>query len=74
LASVLDEFSHSGFAANRNEWEQYHAQQNLPVQLRMPDGTSISGIARGVSNTGELCLETLQGIRFFNSGEVGVTS
>jgi BirA family biotin operon repressor/biotin-[acetyl-CoA-carboxylase] ligase len=74
LASVLDEFSHSGFAANRNEWEQYHAQQNLPVQLRMPDGTSISGIARGVSNTGELCLETLQGITFFNSGEVGVTS
>ena len=73
LARVLDEFSTSGFAALRSEWERYHAQQNLPVQLHMPDGSCIRGIARGVSDGGELRLETAQGIRQFNSGEVGVS-
>ena len=74
LALVLDEFARSGFATLRAEWEQYHAQQNLPVHLQMPDGSMISGIARGVSDNGELRLETAQGIRQFNSGEVGVRS
>ncbi|MFA6921640.1 MAG: biotin--[acetyl-CoA-carboxylase] ligase [Gallionella sp.] len=74
LAQVLDEFSHSGFATQRAEWERYHAYQNLPVQLQMPDGTTISGIARGVSDNGELLLETPQGIRQYNSGEVGVAA
>jgi len=74
LAIVLDEFSRSGFAAIRGEWERYHAQQNLSVQLKMPDGSVISGIARGVGEGGELCLETAQGLRRFNSGEVGVSS
>ena len=72
LASVLDEFSRTGFSSLRAEWEQYHAQQNAPVQLQMPDGRLIYGIARGVSNSGELMLETQGGIRQFNSGEVGV--
>jgi len=72
LGKVLEEFPAAGFAALRGEWERYHAQQNLPVQLQMPDGSSISGIARGVSDGGELRLETAQGIRQFNSGEVGV--
>ena len=72
LALVLDEFARSGFATLRAEWERYHAQQNLPVHLQMPDGSTISGIARGVSDNGELRLETAQGIRQFNSGEVGV--
>lgn len=74
LAIVLDEFSLTGFAPMRVEWERYHAQQNLPIQLKMPDGSSICGIARGVSEGGELCLEMAQGIRQFNSGEVGVGS
>lgn len=72
LAIVLDEFSRTGFAQMRIEWEQYHAQQNMPIQLKMPDGVMIAGIARGVSEGGELRLETAQGIRQFNSGEVGV--
>lgn len=71
LASVLNEFTQSGFAGLRVEWEQYHAQKNKLIQLRMPDGQTVSGIARGVSEQGELCLETTQGMRRFNSGEVG---
>lgn len=72
LASVLNEFSKSGFATLRAEWEQYHAYQNKQIQLCMPDGKVISGMARGVSESGELCLENSQGMRWFNSGEVGV--
>ncbi len=70
LAQVMDEFSRAGFSNLRSEWEQYHFRQNLPVQLNMPDGSTIVGIARGVSESGELRLETTQGDRLFNSGEV----
>lgn len=72
LAAVLDEFARDGFAALRGEWERYHAQQDLPIQLQMPDGSLVKGIARGVGDNGELRLETAQGMRQFNSGEVGV--
>jgi BirA family biotin operon repressor/biotin-[acetyl-CoA-carboxylase] ligase len=72
LASVLQQFGQRGFSALRNEWQQYHIHQDRPVQLHMPDGSVVSGVARGVSDNGELCLETAQGMRHFNSGEVGV--
>lgn len=71
LAIVLRQFEQGGFAPLRSEWEKYHLHQNSPVNLRMPDGKIASGIARGVSDNGELCLETKQGVRCFNSGEVG---
>ena len=38
--------------------------------MQMADGQQVSGIARGVSDSGELCLETGHGMRRFNSGEV----
>lgn len=71
LARVLDEFAIAGFAPFGREWERYHAQQDLPIQLKMPDGSCVHGIARGVTDAGELRLETAQGVRQFNSGEVG---
>lgn len=72
LAIVLRQFGQGGFAALRNEWERYHIHQNKTVRLQMPDGSAVNGVARGVSEIGELCLETAQGMRRFNSGEVGV--
>ncbi|MDD5300727.1 MAG: biotin--[acetyl-CoA-carboxylase] ligase [Gallionella sp.] len=74
LACVLREFAQGGFAASRAEWERYHIHRGKPVQLRMADGSAVSGIARGVSDIGELCLETTQGVRHFNSGELGRTA
>lgn len=71
LADVLQQFAQGGFAPLRDEWEQYHAHRNRTIQLRMPDGSTAAGIARGVSESGALCLETTQGMRQFNSGEVG---
>lgn len=73
LATVLRQFEQGGFASIRAEWERCHAYQNRPVQLRLPDGQTVSGIARGVGENGELRLETAQGLRQFNSGEMGRT-
>ncbi|MDP1995863.1 MAG: biotin--[acetyl-CoA-carboxylase] ligase [Gallionella sp.] len=70
LAGALRQFAQDGFAAFGDEWQRYHIHQNQPIHLRMADGSVVSGIARGVSDNGELRLETAQGIRQFNSGEV----
>lgn len=69
LADALRQFVQSGFAAFGGEWERYHIHQNQPVQLRMADGSVVTGIARGVSGSGELRLETAEGMRQFHSGE-----
>ena len=71
LASALRQFAQGGFAPFGGEWERYHIHQDRPVRLHMADGSVVSGVARGVSETGELRLETAQGMRRFNSGEVG---
>ena len=70
LASALRQFAQDGFSAFGDEWERYHIHQNQPIHLRMADGSVVCGIARGVSDNGELRLKTAQGIRQFNSGEV----
>lgn len=72
LSAVLHQFGEAGFAALRGEWERYHLYQDAPVRLHLADGSEVDGIARGVGETGELRLETAQGLRSFNSGEVGV--
>jgi BirA family transcriptional regulator, biotin operon repressor / biotin---[acetyl-CoA-carboxylase] ligase len=70
LQRVLHQFSRDGFAALREEWERYHIHQNKPVRLLMADGQAVSGVARGVGENGELCLETSRGVMRFNTGEV----
>ena len=70
LGLVLQGFGQSGFPALRAEWEQYNIHQHKTVQLHMPDGSLLSGIVLGVNDSGELCLETVQGLRHINSGEV----
>ncbi len=74
LAKVLDEFARNGFAALRGCWEEFHVHRDSRVFLRMPDGTRVSGIARGVNAGGELLLETGQGMRQYHVGEVGLGS
>jgi len=71
LAQVLDEFSEHGFVNLRAEWERHHMRQDAMISLHLPDGSMISGIAKGVGDTGELRVATAQGLRSFNSGEVG---
>jgi len=70
LADVLQKFTNEGFSSLRTEWERYHIYQNKQIELHMPEGSVVKGIACGVSDTGELCLDTSQGMRRFNSGEI----
>jgi BirA family biotin operon repressor/biotin-[acetyl-CoA-carboxylase] ligase len=72
LHGVLKEFPAPGFASLRAEWGRYHALQNRPVQLLLADGGRATGIARGVAEDGALELETDQGLRRFNSGEISL--
>ncbi len=74
LHGVLQEFAARGFAALRMEWESDHAWHNRPVQLQLPDGASVTGIARGVTEEGALQLETKQGMLRFNVGEISLRS
>jgi len=74
LHGVLHEFAAHGFAALRTEWESCHALHNQPVQLLLPDGSSVAGVARGVTEEGALKLETRQGMLKFNVGEISLRS
>jgi len=71
LVGVLQQFSREGFSQLGAEWQGCHVFQDRGVRVNLPDGRSLSGIARGVTPGGELCLETVEGLRYLNSGEVG---
>jgi BirA family biotin operon repressor/biotin-[acetyl-CoA-carboxylase] ligase len=74
IDSIVDfsaAFERSGFEPMQEAWERLHAHQNQPVQVQSADQV-VHGIARGVTQSGELKLETTTGIRLFNSGEVSL--
>lgn len=72
LVSVLREFSADGFTALHKEWERAHIYDQRPVEILMPDGKRIEGIAQGVTAEGALRVETAEGLREFHSGEVSL--
>ena len=74
LHGVLCEFAQHGFAALRAEWESYHGMQGQLVQMLLPDGGRVVGTVRGVAADGSLELETAQGMRRFNAGEISLRS
>jgi BirA family biotin operon repressor/biotin-[acetyl-CoA-carboxylase] ligase len=69
---VLDRFGRDGFDSLRVEWQQLHAHQNMPVQLMLADGQTVTGVARGVADDGALLLETVSGVGRHHSGEVSL--
>ena len=72
LTDTLRAFGQSGFAGMRPEWERYHVWQDRPVRLLMPNGQSLDGVVRGVTDEGGLRLETELGEQIVNSGEVSL--
>lgn len=72
LVQVLKAFSRSGFAPMREEWEQYHAQQNQPVVLRLPTGKMETGVALGVAEDGALLFKSGLAVRCLHSGEISL--
>jgi BirA family biotin operon repressor/biotin-[acetyl-CoA-carboxylase] ligase len=72
LSEVLCAFDGGGFSPLLPEWNSLHAYQNKPVALRMPDGSEIKGMVRGVTSEGALILDTPSGERRFGSGEISL--
>ncbi len=72
LATVLEQFAREGFDPLRAEWQRLHAHQNQIVQLTLPDGQAVTGMARGAADDGALLLETAGGVGRYHSGEVSL--
>lgn len=72
LDIALRQFAVAGFSAFRKEWESCHALQGQKITLSLPDGNRVTGIARGVTDSGALILETAQGVRMMSAGEINI--
>jgi len=72
LASALEAFAREGFAPLRAEWQRDHAHQEKRVTLLLPDGSRVSGRARGVAEDGSFLLETRAGVKRYHSGEISL--
>ncbi len=74
LADVLSDFERDGFSSVHQEWSKYHAYDDMPVRLLMPDGREIEGVVNGVAEDGILLVETASGLQRFSSGEISMRS
>ena len=72
LAEVLSTFESHGFIDLRDEWLRYHAYQNKPVRMILPNGTHIQGAVQGVADDGILLVETALGLQRFSAGEISL--
>jgi len=55
------------------EWSSWHAHEGKEVIVRMPDGTTHTGIASGLDDNGNLLLQGSNGEkRKFAAGEVSM--
>ena len=71
LISELNHYSISGFERYKSSWDEFNVYSDCPVQILIGDKV-IEGIDRGVDEGGNLILETSQGLRTFNAGEVSL--
>ena len=72
LAEMMVAFEGRGFLPLKNEWESYHIYQNRQVKFLLPDGKQESGKVLGVTEDGSLRVETVQGPKIFNAGEISL--
>ena len=72
LSEVLSTFESLGFVGLRDEWLSYHAYQNKPVKMLLPNGTEVIGTVKNVADDGILLVETPLGIQRFSAGEISL--
>jgi len=72
LASVLDAFATGGFAPLRAEWLRRHVYDGKRVLVKLPNGRSEEGVARGVDEDGALLFDGGSGTRRLHSAEISV--
>ena len=74
LAEVLNCFEQLGFVGLRDEWLSYHAYQQQPVRMLLPNGTEVLGVVKNVADDGILLVETALGLQRFSAGEISLRS
>lgn len=71
LADILPEFEQHGFSRFTGVWREFDVLENVGIYLVQPN-KRITGVAKGVSENGELLVATGNGVEVFRSGEVSV--
>jgi BirA family biotin operon repressor/biotin-[acetyl-CoA-carboxylase] ligase len=73
LSTLMKVFEQDGVLPLIDEWTRWHAHQDKEVVIRLADGTTYSGMARGLDGNGNLRLAGKSGEEFiFSSGEVSL--
>jgi BirA family biotin operon repressor/biotin-[acetyl-CoA-carboxylase] ligase len=74
LHDVLSEFDKNGFTALREEWQRHHAYQGQPVDLALPDGSTLAGVVSDIAEDGMLLVNVDGRVRRFSSAEISLRS
>lgn len=71
LIPVLEDFAVGGFSKFHAEWQMCDVCLGRPVELRTPLET-VQGVARGVTESGAIRIETMNGELTYSGGEVSL--
>ena len=63
-------FDREGFAPFQRDWEALHAHRGERLQVRMPDGRRLAGVAAGLGEDGALRLRTRRGLLSVRTGRI----
>ena len=72
LLLALESFGAGGFAALREDWQQRHAFQDVPVRLLSDFDPPRDGICRGVDSDGALLFDVDGRCERVLSGEISL--
>jgi BirA family biotin operon repressor/biotin-[acetyl-CoA-carboxylase] ligase len=73
ISMGLEGFSQLGFEPFRSAWQALDAHEGQEVSI-ISNNSAQTGISLGVNESGNLMLETSEGIKAFNAGEVSLRS
>lgn len=71
LSSTMTQFEQQGFGPFVDDWRKADVFANKPIKLLLGKNT-IEGFGRGIDDNGALLLETAEGLRAFQGGEISV--
>jgi BirA family biotin operon repressor/biotin-[acetyl-CoA-carboxylase] ligase len=73
LSEIMARFEQDGIRSMIEEWSGYHAHEGREVLIRLPDGSTYTGIAGGLEENGNLLLTDVIGEKKrFAAGEVSL--
>lgn len=70
VIEALAEFEARGLEALRAAWESMDAHAGERLRLRLADGRTVTGVARGLDDDGALRLQTARGVRTVRSARL----